>query len=115
MKITLIKKILEDGSECKKCREVSERLTENNEMDRIDHIVFADVRDAESEGFKLAEKFNIEVAPFFIVENEGEEKVYTSYMQLRKQVFNAKPDDKDAEIEEKRQQEEDPNEDMYWM
>ena len=32
MKIVMVKKIMEDGQECKKCREVSERLKQNDEM-----------------------------------------------------------------------------------
>lgn len=102
MKIIMVKKLLEDGSECKKCREVTERLNAHNEMNRIDYIAYADVRKPESEGFKLAEKHHMDTTPFFIVEDNGEEKVYTTYLALRKQAFNQIPDEEDIEIEEKR-------------
>jgi len=115
MKITMVKKILEDGSECKKCMEVSERLLENDEQKFIDQTVYADLRENESEGFILAEKYEVDVAPFFIVEIDNETKVYTSYMQLRKNVFSKEPESKDIEIEEKRKPAEDPDEDLYWM
>jgi len=102
MKITMVKKLLEDGSECKKCREVTERLNAHNEMNKLDRIAYADVRDPGSEGFKLAEKHNMETTPFFIVEDDGEETVYKTYLELRKNAFNQAPDAEDIEIEEKR-------------
>ena len=42
MKITMIKKILKDGSPCRKCAEVLNQLEENNLLDQIDQIVIAD-------------------------------------------------------------------------
>jgi hypothetical protein len=115
MKIIMVKKILENGSECKKCKEVSERLKENNEERFINEFVYADLREENSSGIALAEKYGVDTAPFFIVEINGESTVYTSYMQLRKKVFDTDPDAKDIEIEEKRTEQEDPNEDLYWM
>ena len=102
MKITMVKKLLEDGSECKKCREVTERLNTHKEMNKIDRVVYADVRDTESEGFRLAEKHRMDTTPFFIVEDNGEETVYKTYLELRKNGFNQTPDAEDIEIEEKR-------------
>ncbi|MBS3772031.1 MAG: hypothetical protein V5A47_02675 [Bacteroidales bacterium] len=102
MKITMVKKILEDGNECKKCREVTERLNAHGEMDKISHLAYADVREPGSEGFKLAEKYNMDITPFFIVEENGNETVYKTYLELRKNAFNRDPDPDDIEIEEKR-------------
>lgn len=90
--ITLVKKLLEDGSECKKCREVSERLQANDEMKYIDRIVFADERNPDSEGFKLAQQFNVDLAPFFIVEHHQQTHVYTSYFEFRKKELRIKSD-----------------------
>jgi hypothetical protein len=98
----MVKKILEDGNECKKCREVTERLNAHGEMDKISHIAYADVREPGSEGFKLAEKYNMDITPFFIVEENGNETVYKTYLELRKNAFNRDPDPDDIEIEEKR-------------
>ena len=103
MKITMVKKLLEDGSECKKCREVTERLQSHNEMNKIDYVAYADVREPDSEGFKLAEQYNMDITPFFIVEDNGRENVYKTYLELRKNAFNQSPDAADREIEEKRQ------------
>jgi hypothetical protein len=108
MKIIMVKKLLEDGSECKKCREVTERLNAHNETSKIDHVAYADLREPDSEGFKLASKHQMDTTPFFIVEDDGKETVYKTYLELRKHVFNQMPDEEDIEIEEKRQAPPDP-------
>ncbi len=83
--ITFVKKILADGELCKKCREVSERLSSEKLMDVIDHIAIADERDADSEGVRLAKKHNVERAPFFLVEDEtGEVIVFDVYFKFKK-------------------------------
>ncbi len=88
MKITLVKKIKEDGKECKKCLQVTERLKAAGELRFIDEIVYADMRDPDSIGLKLAKEHNIDLAPFFIVEDEGTVSVYTTYMELKRKVLN---------------------------
>ncbi|WP_346836434.1 hypothetical protein [Microbulbifer sp. SAOS-129_SWC] len=91
MKITLVKKILADGSPCAKCRDVQEKLEENDQMRFIDRTVIADMRDEDSEGLQLAQKFNVQRAPFFIVERDGAEaEIYTVYFKLAKEVLSAK-------------------------
>ncbi len=54
MRIVMVKKIMADGQECKKCREVAQRLKENDEMRYIDEVIWADVNDSESAGYKVA-------------------------------------------------------------
>ncbi len=94
MKITLVKKILADGSPCKKCDDVLQKLNESGQMAHIDEVLVADERDAESAGVQLAQKLNVERAPFFVVEKDGEEPVvYTVYLKFVKEVLNAKSDD----------------------
>ncbi len=115
MGIIMVKKIMEDGSECKKCREVVERMELNDEMKHIDRVGYADVRNEESEGYKIATRLGIDIAPFFIVEEDGIETVYKTYMVMKKQVFNKEPDPEDIEIEEKRKPKVDPDEDLYYM
>jgi hypothetical protein len=109
----MVKKILEDGSECRKCREVSERMELNDEMRFIERIVYADTRDPDSEGLKLAERFGLDTAPFFIVTDGETETVYKTYLVLKRKVFNKEPDPEDIEIEEKRKP--DPDEDLYYL
>lgn len=88
MKITFVKKILKDGSPCKKCGDVIDKLESGGHMPRIDHIAVVDERDPASEGFALAKQYNVDRAPFFIVEKDGEEtQVYTVFMKFLKEVL----------------------------
>lgn len=85
MHITFVKKILENGDLCQKCREVSKRLQAEGLIDKIDHIAIADVRDAESEGMQLAQQHSVERAPFFLVEDvAGEVAVFDVYFKFQK-------------------------------
>ena len=88
MKITVVKKIKADGSPCRKCADVEKRLRESGYMDRIDEIVVADERDPDSAGMRLARDFNVELAPFLIVEDDpGSPRIYTVYFRLVKEVL----------------------------
>lgn len=98
----MVKKIKETGEECKKCREVTERLTAGNELSFIDKIVYADMRYPESEGLRVAKEHNIEIAPFFIVEDSGNVTIYKTYMEFKKKVLNKALEKGDVEIEERR-------------
>lgn len=84
MHITFVKKILSSGELCKKCREVSERLDSEGLISSIDHIAIADERDSSSEGIKLANLHNVERAPFFLVERDGETTVFDIYFKFKK-------------------------------
>lgn len=97
MKITFVKKIKADGSPCKKCAEVQARLENEGLIDKIDETVIADERDSNSEGMQLAKQYNVDRAPFFIVEQEGKESiVYTVYFKFVKEVLNQESSEKDA-------------------
>lgn len=88
--ITFVKKILADGSPCKKCREVSDRLESDGLMGVIDQIAIADERDADSQGMRLAAQYQVNRAPFFVVTDDaGETTVYDVYFQFRKAVQTA--------------------------
>jgi len=102
MKITMVKKVMENGEECAKCREVTERLKAGKELDLIDSIVFADMRDPGAGGNRLAKEHNIDIAPFFIVEEGGDVKIYKTYMELKKKVLKKALASADIEIEDKR-------------
>lgn len=87
MKITFIKKILADGSPCRKCDDVQKRLDESGQMNRIDEVLIADERDPASPGMQLAEELGVNRAPFFVVEDNGERKVWTVYFKFAKEVL----------------------------
>lgn len=82
--ITFVKKILADGSPCKKCQEVAERLQSEGLLDVINHISIADERDPESEGMRLAQQHQATRAPFFLVEQGGQVEVFDVYFKFKK-------------------------------
>jgi hypothetical protein len=89
MHITMVKKIMKDGSPCRKCADVLTQLEENKLLDKIDKIVIADEREPDSEGMILARKHNVNLAPFFVVEEEGQAaKIYTVYFKFVKEVLS---------------------------
>lgn len=95
MTITLVKKIKADGSPCRKCGDVIERLERDGMWGRIDRVVVADERDPASEGWRLAARFGIERAPFFVVERPGEPaRVYTVYLRLLREVLRRDADER---------------------
>ena len=88
MKVTFVKKILADGSPCKKCADVITKLETSDQMQYIDKVIIADERDKNSEGMQLAAKYDVKRAPFFIVEQHGQEpKIYTIYFKFVKEII----------------------------
>ena len=56
--------------------------------------------DPESEGMQLAAQHNVDRAPFFIVERDGQDaEIYTVYFKFVKEVLNAKTSE-DEELKE---------------
>ena len=88
MHITLVKKILADGSPCSKCADIIERLNSSGNMRFINRIVVADLRDDSSEGVQIAKQHQVERAPFFVVEKDnGEVVIYTVYLKMVKEIL----------------------------
>ncbi len=71
MKVTMVKKRLTDGSECKKCQEATEFLKSKGVWNYIDEIVWYIEDDPNSEGAQLAQTHAMERAPFFVIERNG--------------------------------------------
>jgi hypothetical protein len=82
MHITMVKKRLADGSECRKCQDASSTLQTRGLWSRIDDVVWAKEGDDASPGMVLAARLGVEQAPFFIVRDGSAEQVYTSVLQL---------------------------------
>ena len=82
MHITMIKKRLRDGTECRKCVEATEHLKSRGVFNRIDEIVWAHEDDPGSAGMALGQQLAVDRAPFFIVRDASGETVYTSVLQL---------------------------------
>jgi methyltransferase-like protein len=97
MKITFVKKIKIDGSPCRKCAEVQSRLEKDGHIDKIDRTIIADERDNDSEGMQLAKQYEVDRAPFFIVENDvGDPLVFTVYFKFVNEILSGKTNEEDA-------------------
>lgn len=100
MKITLVKKILADGSPCAKCGDVLDKLQTSGQISAIDRIVVADERDPASEGMQLAARYEVNRAPFFIVERDGEAPlIYTVYLKFVRDILSHDASDADVAAE----------------
>ena len=77
MRVTFVKKILANGAPCRKCGDVERRLKKSGLMTKIDHVAVADEREPNSEGMQLARRHGVDVAPFFLVEQNRTTIVYT--------------------------------------
>ena len=87
MRITMVKKRLADGSDCRKCAEATEHLRGRGLLDRVDEVIWADESDPSSAGMVLGARLGVERAPFFVVaEDDGRETVYTSVLQLAQRL-----------------------------
>ncbi|MDX2464053.1 MAG: hypothetical protein QNK31_06050 [Porticoccus sp.] len=96
MKITFVKKINLDGSFCKKCDEVQQKMNAAGQNELIDEVLIADERDPSSPGMELASLYNVERAPFFLVERDGEApQIHTVYFKFVKEVLNQKTNEED--------------------
>ena len=96
MKITLVKKILADGSPCKKCGDVMQRLEDSGQIKRINEVLVADERDPTSPGMLLAAELHVDRAPFFVVQHDdGRQDVYTVYFKFVKEVLEQETEEKD--------------------
>lgn len=94
MRITMVKKIKADGSPCRKCADVEQRLAAAGYLPRIDQTVIADERDPAGAGMQLAARHGVDLAPFFIVErDDGRTDVYTVYFRFLKEVLEGAADE----------------------
>nr|WP_202410308.1 hypothetical protein [Pseudomaricurvus sp. HS19] len=92
----MVKKILADGSPCKKCGDVLEKLESSGQMQYIDEIVVADEGDLNSAGMELARRYDVSRAPFFVVEEDDQEpRIYTVYFKFVKEVLDQKTSERE--------------------
>ncbi|MGH7437220.1 MAG: hypothetical protein ACRENE_16210, partial [Polyangiaceae bacterium] len=71
MHVTMVKKRFANGETCKKCIQAEELLKGRGLWDRIDEVVLADEADPASPGMKLAARLGVNLAPFFVVREDG--------------------------------------------
>src|SRR5215475_720846 len=89
MHVTMVKKKLKDGSDCRKCAEATEHLRSRGLLDKIDEVVWALEDDPTSPGMVLGARLGVDTAPFFVVRDDQGEHVYKSVLQLVRDRFGA--------------------------
>jgi len=88
MRVTMVKKRLLSGEPCKKCVDAETLLKSRDLWSRIDEVVWAIEGDPESAGMKLAAQYKVDLAPFFVVQDDsGEVRAYTSTLQFIKEAL----------------------------
>jgi phosphoadenosine phosphosulfate reductase len=89
MRITMIKKRLANGEPCQKCAQTEEMLQRRGHWGAIDEVVWAVEGEPDAPGWAYASRHGIEVAPFFVIEIDGEEIALTSPLRLIKTYLDA--------------------------
>ena len=84
--VTMVKKRLASGEVCKKCQEVDAFLASRGKSDLVDRVVWADERDPSTPGWELARRHEVELAPFFIVEEGERTEVFTTALALLRRL-----------------------------
>lgn len=87
MHITFVKKRFADGSTCRKCAEIEQRLARDGHLARIDEVLEADVGDPDSAGMRLAQELGVDYAPFFVVRDGARREVYGIYLKFVREVL----------------------------
>jgi phosphoadenosine phosphosulfate reductase len=85
MHVTMVKKVLRDGSACNKCNQAEELFKRRGLWEKIDEVIWAREADPNCPGMALAAEKGVDCAPFFIVNDEQGEKVYTSAVELMRE------------------------------
>jgi phosphoadenosine phosphosulfate reductase len=89
-KVTMVKKLLQSGEPCAKCAQAEEMLRARGVWDQIDRVVWVKEGDPASPGALLAQKYGVELAPFFIIERPGKtDEVVQSTLKLIKELSGA--------------------------
>ena len=91
MNIVMVKKILADGSPCKKCGEVLAKMEADDQLKFMDEILIADERDAESDGMKLAKKLGVDRAPFFVASSHHQRPSRSCWLGKIARVQGSQP------------------------
>src|SRR5688572_18309297 len=88
-RLVMVKKRLANGEPCGKCADAERLLKERGLWERIDEVVWADELDPESAGVQLARKYQVQLAPFYVLHDETGERVVTSTLKLVQELTRA--------------------------
>jgi len=85
--VVMVKKKLASGEPCRKCLQAEDMLRRRELWDTVDEVVVADETDPTCRGMQLAQRFAIKTAPFFVVREGNEERVFDSAIRVSKDVL----------------------------
>lgn len=91
-RIVMVKKVLKSGAPCAKCAQAEEMLRRRGLWEKLERVVVADEGDEASEGMVLARKYQVDLAPFFLVQVGENTEVLTSVLKLAKIMEDPKAD-----------------------
>lgn len=94
LRVIMVKKRLASGEPCRKCAEAEDMLRRRDLWAEVDEVIWADEKDPDSVGMVLAKEFQIETAPFFVVETDGTRVVFPSVVKVAKDVLAKKKEQK---------------------
>ncbi len=85
LRVTMVKKRLVSGEPCQKCKQAEELLRRRGLWDLVDEVVVAEEGQPDSRGMQLAAEHGVDLAPFYIVTDEGRApRVITATMEVVK-------------------------------
>jgi hypothetical protein len=119
MHITMVKKRLPNGDDCRKCAEAEDILRKRGLWGVINEVVVANPDDPNCAGSLLGREYAMDTAPFFIVKKGGNQpSVYKSVLQFvrsqqNESVAPAKAAEEPAQVAERLANAE-PNEIVCW-
>ena len=82
MHLTMVKKALTDGSDCRKCEEATEYLRSRGLWGRVNEVLWVVEDDPDSPGMELGRRHGVDRVPFFVIRDDQGETLYTSVLQL---------------------------------
>lgn len=88
MSIYMVKKRFQNGDTCQKCAQAEDLLKRRGLWDHITEVVWAVEGEPSSKGMQLARELGIDLAPFFVIERDGQRRVQTSVLKLINEDLN---------------------------
>jgi phosphoadenosine phosphosulfate reductase len=92
MHVTMVKKRLKNGEPCQKCAQAEDLLKTRGLWSQVDDVIWAEEGNPDSAGMQLAARHGVELAPFFIVRDGDDQKIFTSTLKLVKELAPAAAD-----------------------
>ena len=85
--VVMVKKRLKDGSDCRRCAQIQERIEKDDFGDQISQTLFVEEGKEDTLGARLSKQFKMRTAPFFVITYEDDRvEAVESYFKLKKML-----------------------------